>query len=141
MILRACVDCGALSDRIRCAKHRGVERDGSTRAWRKVRAAVLKRDGYRCRYCGAEATTVDHVRPVVSGGTDREDNLVAACAECNRAKGDKTLAEFGLTTERDGVTNLALGLGEGTHLKKFCVTDTAHLAGKNSSDIGGRSVW
>jgi 5-methylcytosine-specific restriction endonuclease McrA len=70
-------------------------RGGSTRAWRKVRAMVLKRDGYCCVYCGRRATTADHIQPVNRGGTDDEANLVAACATCNVSKGDLTPAEWG----------------------------------------------
>jgi 5-methylcytosine-specific restriction endonuclease McrA len=94
-MLRACIDCGSLSDQPHCPKHRGKSRNGSTRAWRKIRAAVLKRDNYICFYCGRKATTVDHLLPVSRGGSDEEENLVAACAAHNGAKGDLTPAEFG----------------------------------------------
>ena len=58
-------------------------RDGSTRAWRALRAQVLSRDRHRCRICGKPATHVDHVRSIVSGGTDHPSNLRALCATCN----------------------------------------------------------
>lgn len=77
-----------------CPDHGGRERNGSTRTWRTTRAAVLKRDHHRCFYCGRPATTVDHLLPVVRGGSDQEHNLVAACTDCNGSKGDKTPAEF-----------------------------------------------
>jgi 5-methylcytosine-specific restriction endonuclease McrA len=38
---------------------------------------VLKRDEWRCRYCGAPAFTVDHVHPVSRGVIWSETNLVA----------------------------------------------------------------
>jgi 5-methylcytosine-specific restriction endonuclease McrA len=94
-VLRACIDCGRLSDEPHCPEHRGEKRNGSTRAWRKVRDEVLKRDHERCFYCGEPATTVDHLRPVSRGGTDDKSNLVAACSDCNGSKGDRTPAEFG----------------------------------------------
>lgn len=56
---------------------------GSTRAWRKLRALVLSRDGYRCHWCGKPATTVDHLVRRVDGGSDALDNLAAACGPCN----------------------------------------------------------
>lgn len=96
-MLRACIDCGALSDQSHCPEHRGKARNGSTYAWRKVRAAVLKRDHHRCFYCGEPATTVDHLQPISRGGTDNPENLVASCSGCNGAKGDRTPAEFGYT--------------------------------------------
>lgn len=57
---------------------------------RSLRFTVLRRDGYRCRYCGDGAPdvkmTVDHVLPVALGGADTADNLVAACQPCNSGK-------------------------------------------------------
>ena len=83
---RPCIVCGVLSSRNSCPAHRG-HRNGSTREWRKVRAAVLERDRRRCHYCGARATTVDHLYPVTAGGSSHPGNLVAACAACNGRKG------------------------------------------------------
>lgn len=62
----------------------GLTSKGSTRAWRKVRAAVLVRDRYLCRWCGGPATTADHYPvPRKFGGPDELWNLVAACLPCN----------------------------------------------------------
>ena len=66
---------------------------GSTYRWRKMRAAILTRDRGICAYCGAPATTVDHVNPRSAGGTDHPQNLVAACQTCNRSKGAKTTTQ------------------------------------------------
>lgn len=56
----------------------------------KMRFEILKRDGFRCRYCGADQTKsllqVDHVHPKSRGGIDHVDNLVTACFECNQGK-------------------------------------------------------
>lgn len=79
----------------------GLGEGGSTRAWRRRRLAILTRDGWRCRVpvdtagridpggrpCLLPADTVDHVVPRTLGGIDTEDNLRAACATHNRAKG------------------------------------------------------
>ncbi len=55
---------------------------------------VLLRDDYRCGYCderGDRATmTVDHVVPRAAGGKSVWENLVAACADCNGRKRDRT---------------------------------------------------
>ncbi len=59
------------------------------------RRGVLRRDGQRCGYCGASATTIDHVLPRSRGGKDSWENLVACCLRCNNAKGDRTPAEMG----------------------------------------------
>lgn len=57
---------------------------------RALRFQVLRRDGYRCHYCGATAAdaklTVDHVTATALGGTDTADNLVTACEPCNGGK-------------------------------------------------------
>ena len=50
-------------------------RKGSTRQWRELRQRILERDAYTCRNCGAPATHVDHLVPVVKGGRDHEANL------------------------------------------------------------------
>jgi len=48
---------------------------------------VLFRDRYTCQQCGARAGHVDHIGPVVFGGTDDESNLQASCSACNLEKG------------------------------------------------------
>jgi hypothetical protein len=57
----------------------------------KRRFEVLRRDGFKCTYCGARASAselhVDHVIPVVDGGSDELNNLVSACIDCNLGKG------------------------------------------------------
>jgi len=59
-----------------------------------LRGAVLQRDGWTCRYCGCEATEVDHVAPRARGGATAPSNLVAACRRCNKTKGVRTPAEW-----------------------------------------------
>lgn len=68
----------------------GLSESGSTRAWRRLRAAVLARDKGRCHYCGGlGADSADHVMPRARGGLDEMGNLVAAHLRCNKAKGDR----------------------------------------------------
>ncbi len=64
-----------------------VERNGSSRAWRALRAQVLARDRYTCRECGKPAEHVDHIISVASGGTDHPSNVRALCAPCNLRRG------------------------------------------------------
>lgn len=69
-----------------------LKRNGSTSQWRRLRSQILKRDGHTCFYCGGEATTVDHIVPrskLIDQNADTPDNLVAACAKCNYAKGGR----------------------------------------------------
>lgn len=57
--------------------------------------AVLKRDHYKCAYCGTKANTVDHIIPKSRGGKHMWENVVAACRPCNAKKADKLLSEIG----------------------------------------------
>jgi hypothetical protein len=65
----------------------------------KDRFAILERDGFRCRICGAsphgDDTTivlhVDHITPRSKGGTNDPSNLWALCYECNIGKGTQDL--------------------------------------------------
>jgi len=59
------------------------------------RRGVLRRDSHRCGYCGAHASTIDHVVPRSRGGQDSWENLVACCLKCNNIKGDRTPQEMG----------------------------------------------
>jgi 5-methylcytosine-specific restriction endonuclease McrA len=60
------------------------------------RRGVLVRDRHRCAYCGQRATTVDHVLPRSRGGRDTWLNTVAACAEDNHRKADRTPEQAGM---------------------------------------------
>jgi len=51
---------------------------------------VLQRDGAVCHYCGAPATTADHLVARSLGGSDEPANLVACCTHCNYSKGAGT---------------------------------------------------
>lgn len=55
-----------------------------------LRKKVLKRDNYRCVYCGStENLQVDHKIPRKYGGNDHFENLVTACQVCNIRKSAK----------------------------------------------------
>jgi hypothetical protein len=63
--------------------------------WIRLIAAVLRRDGNCCQYCGSgEELTADHVHPVSRGGSHETSNLVACCLTCNRKKSNKFLVEW-----------------------------------------------
>lgn len=55
--------------------------------WRKTREAVFAAYGRACWRCGAWAATVDHVVPVVLGGSHDLANLRPACGRCNFSSG------------------------------------------------------
>jgi 5-methylcytosine-specific restriction endonuclease McrA len=60
-----------------------------------TRRAIFARDGGRCVYCGAPATSIDHVVPRSRGGPHSWDNVVSACRRCNHVKGDRHIGEIG----------------------------------------------
>jgi HNH endonuclease len=63
----------------------------------KLRFEVFKRDAFQCQYCGASAPDVllhvDHLHPVVAGGTNDILNLITSCVECNFGKGKTPLSD------------------------------------------------
>lgn len=62
-----------------------------------TRAALMRRDDYRCAYCGHRAETIDHVLPRSRGGKHTWENCVASCMACNHRKADRLLDELGWT--------------------------------------------
>ncbi len=68
-----------------------------------TRKAVFARDGGRCVYCGAAATSLDHVVPKSRGGTHTWDNVVSACGRCNHVKADRAVADMGWRLRRKPV--------------------------------------
>lgn len=53
--------------------------------WRRVRWAVLRRDGFRCQKCGkAGRLEVHHVQALEAGGDPYDlGNLAAICRSCH----------------------------------------------------------
>ncbi|MBO0767386.1 MAG: HNH endonuclease [Solirubrobacterales bacterium] len=77
-MLKHCLKCGQLTDSgSYCRAHRPRQRQAQR--WKKVRAQVLARDGYRCKICGAPATEVDHIQAVQDNGPDHPDNAQPLC--------------------------------------------------------------
>lgn len=57
---------------------------------RKLRNAVLARDGHECRRCGGKNhLCADHIHPRRHGGPDTLENLQTLCIGCNTRKGSK----------------------------------------------------
>jgi 5-methylcytosine-specific restriction endonuclease McrA len=76
-------------DVIRLVSYVRVPREAHRR--KITRRAVLARDAWTCQYCGSTKSglTVDHVIPRSRGGKSVWGNIVAACASCNRRKGNR----------------------------------------------------
>jgi hypothetical protein len=100
----------------------------------RKRFEILKRDGFKCQYCGKGSPDVelevDHILPVKSGGTDDPDNLMTACTECNQGKGARQLPGIGAdTTDHGDMVSIGLAIaiagdiktragGEGRHCRR-----------------------
>jgi 5-methylcytosine-specific restriction endonuclease McrA len=59
-----------------------------------LRRAVFERDSYTCQHCGVSSSAgsklrVEHIVPVVCGGSSELDNLQTLCASCNARKGER----------------------------------------------------
>ena len=67
----------------------GVRYGGRSYRWHMLRAAILERDGYACRECGAVASyngtwlEVHHRRRVADGGGYGPRNLISLCRGCH----------------------------------------------------------
>ena len=74
---------------------KGIEYQRGTLFGWQVRAYILDRDGSRCVYCRRRHVRLelDHVRPRAIG-SDRVDNLVACCQDCNVQKGNQPIEVF-----------------------------------------------
>ncbi len=56
----------------------------------RMRFAIYKRDGYRCRKCGRTTDLeIDHIIPIAKGGKTTMSNLQTLCHRCNQRKGDR----------------------------------------------------
>ena len=67
-------------------------RDPQYRAW--VRRHLTKCQGGKCCYCkrpftrtGPTQMTIEHILARMDGGSDRLNNLAAACKHCNQHRG------------------------------------------------------
>ena len=74
---------------------KGVEYQRGTLFGWQLRAYILERDQGRCAYCRSRNVRLelDHVRPRATG-SDRVDNLVASCRDCNVAKASRPVEQF-----------------------------------------------
>lgn len=84
-------------NKISNAKRKGIIRNapGSHTA-EDIRTLYNEQEG-RCAYCGITLHGVfhlDHIIPLIQGGSNNPDNLACACAACNLSKGEKLLGEW-----------------------------------------------
>jgi hypothetical protein len=56
-------------------------------AKKRFREEIYKDWDYKCGYCNAPATSLDHIVPRFKSGTSNRNNLIPACQRCNSNKG------------------------------------------------------
>jgi len=92
------LELGALADFLEFGgveKPTWQDRLANRRVPDSLRAAVLVRDGGRCRRCRrAVNLEMDHIVPVSKGGKTEESNLQVLCRRCNRAKWKRLVPRF-----------------------------------------------
>ena len=73
---------------------------------REVREFVAERAGFCCEYCrsqedyGTESLSVEHIIPIVRGGSDAVSNLGYSCQGCNNKKHSAVSAVDPMTGRR-----------------------------------------
>lgn len=74
---------------------------GSSWIRKEKRLAIYMRDDWACVYCQKDLSrvkprlrTLDHVIPVIYGGTNNANNLVTCCKACNDRKGARDFDQF-----------------------------------------------
>jgi len=66
----------------------------------RLRFEVFKKDNFTCQYCGRNIKQdkiklhCDHIIPKALGGSNKKENLITSCKECNLGKGDILLVDF-----------------------------------------------
>lgn len=56
---------------------------------RNIKLQIFTRDGNKCLECGdTENLSIDHIKPIHLGGTNRFSNLRTLCVKCNSKKGN-----------------------------------------------------
>lgn len=60
---------------------------------KEERELVFKRDNFTCKYCGRNSKEIgleiDHIVPIMKGGSNELGNLQTLCKDCNNEKLDK----------------------------------------------------
>ena len=77
---------------------------------KKIRFEIFKRDSFTCQYCGESAPKVilevDHIKPVINGGTNDILNLITSCFDCNRGKSKRELDDNSMVSKQHNQAKL-----------------------------------
>lgn len=98
-LLRCKCGCPEVPDRMDLKRSRNAERQARYRMRRgnwvpskEIRYRLIERDGDTCNLCGSppkpgKVLHIDHVRPLLHGGGNEDENLQLLCGPCNWSKG------------------------------------------------------
>lgn len=94
---------------------------------KKIRFEVFKRDMFKCQYCGKSpikdsdvVLEVDHIVPVVDGGSNEMINLITSCWDCNRGKGARKLDDRQIiVTQHEEIEKLQMENEQYDHLIEY----------------------
>lgn len=98
-----------------------------------LKEKILRRDQYRCRFCGSRnRLTIDHIFPLSRGGhPTKKANLATACTPCNQRKANRTPEEAGMTIISEGYDYTPYGrLGD----QVAALTPLPHVARSRRKD-------
>ena len=83
----------------------------SLKVLRKLAPKIKERDNNTCRECGKQDSTdctIDHIRPISFGGTDKETNLRILCGLCNSQKNNRPYTNTGFVRMKAEVNSGAI---------------------------------
>lgn len=63
-------------------------------AKKRFRENIYQSWNYKCAYCEADATSLDHIIPRHKSGATNRNNLVPACKRCNSNKGSTEIKNW-----------------------------------------------
>jgi hypothetical protein len=66
-------------------------------AKKRYRESIYQAWGYKCGYCGDNATSLDHIIPRFKSGSSNRNNLLPACRSCNANKASSKMEEWFLS--------------------------------------------
>jgi 5-methylcytosine-specific restriction endonuclease McrA len=79
-IRRSCHAAGSMNQNL--IRHMSVRLDD--REYQELREQVLRRDGWRCQFCGSITNLEVHHQQFRShSGSDQEENLITLCSGCH----------------------------------------------------------
>jgi hypothetical protein len=60
-------------------------------AKKRFRESIYQAWDYKCGYCEADATSLDHIIPRFKSGCSNRHNLIPACSKCNANKASSNM--------------------------------------------------